>query len=153
MWEIRSAIEMEKTLELAWTWHTVYATLHTSNAISTIDRILNFFPIEKQKLIIEKIASSLKGIFVQALVERKWGWKVLIKENLIQTDDVMNAIRNYDMKLLQELIVNGEKYWMITMDKSIEKLYKNDIIDDKTAVSYALQKWYMKRLTNYDEFK
>lgn len=151
-WEIRDAEVMEKALELAATWHVVFATFHANDVLSTIQRIMDFFPVEKQKAVLQQLSEFVLWIFVQKLVSRKGGWKVLIKEIMVQTENIKNAIMTNNMKTLVWYIEAGWKYWMRTNDQSIEMLFEDWLIDQKTAVDFAKDKPAIRRLTKYDEY-
>lgn len=151
LWEIRTWEVMEKGIELASTWHIVFATFHSNDVPSTISRIVWFFPWkEKEKA--QELSEFILWIFVQKLVSRKWGWKILIKEICIQTENIISAIKSLDMQRLNGFIETWWKYWMITNDKSIIRLYEEWLISEKTAVNFAKDKIMAKKLTKYDDY-
>ena len=151
-WEIRDWEVMEKALELAATGHVVFATFHANDVLSTIQRITDFFPVEKQLSVLQQLWEFILWIFVQKLVSREGGWKVLIKEIMVQTENIKNSIMRNDMKTLVWYIEAGWKYWMYTNDQSIEMLWDEGLISQKTAVDFAKDKPTIKRLTGYDEY-
>lgn len=151
-WEIRDVEVMELALEAASTWHVVFATLHANDVIQTVQRIVQMFPIEKQNNILQQLSEMLLWVFVQKLVPRKWGWKVLIKEIMIKNSSVARAIYDNDMKMLLNAIEQGWDLWMITNDEAILKLFREDKITDKTAYEYAKNKTYVWSNTWYDKY-
>ena len=151
LWEIRDWEVMEKGIELASTWHVVFATFHSNDVASTLTRILQFFPW-KEKDKAQELSEFILWIFVQKLVSRKGGWKILIKEIMIKTEQLSRAIKEVQIWLLNKLIEAGWKYWMISNDQSIRRLYDEWLISAKTAVNFAKDKPFAKKLTNYDEY-
>lgn len=152
LWEIRDAEIMENAIELANTWHVVFCTFHANNVMSTISRILDFFP-DKVKSIREQLGEVILWIFVQKLVSRKGGWKILIKEILVKTEEVKEAIINGELRLLENYMSKGSKEWMVTNDNCIIKLVNDWLIEKSTAVSFAKDKNQMINTIDYNPKK
>lgn len=152
-WEIRDAEVMELAMEAAATWHVVFWTFHANDVVQTIQRILDFFPVEKKNTILQQLSEILLWVFVQKLVSRKWGWKVLIKEIMVNKWNIGRSIWENDMKSLHIAMENWWNFWMLTNDKSIEILFNDELISDETAYIYAKDKPYIQKITNYDIYK
>ena len=83
--EMRDLETIEIAIETAETGHLVFGTLHTTTAASTVDRLIDQFPADRQQQIRTMLASSLKGVVAQNLIKKKGGGRVAALEVLIIT--------------------------------------------------------------------
>src|SRR6185369_4021256 len=91
--EMRDLETIAIAIETAETGHLVFGTLHTNTAPSTVDRLIDQFPTDRQSQIRVMLAESLKGVVAQTLLKRKGGGRVAALEILIVTHAVSNLIR------------------------------------------------------------
>src|SRR5207245_5057076 len=91
--EMRDLETVAIAIETAETGHLVFGTLHTSSAPSTVDRIIDQFPADRQSQIRVMLAESLKGVVSQMLCKKIGGGRVPVLEVLIVTPSVSNLIR------------------------------------------------------------
>jgi twitching motility protein PilT len=133
--EIRDEETMEIALKAAETGHVVMATLHTSDAVRTVNRMLALMRGDPQENRV-RIASCLQGIIAQRLLPRSDGaGVVLAAEVLVASQSVKESIRRPDNNpSLKSLMEKGtHPYGMCTFQMSVERLLHEGIIDDTTA--------------------
>lgn len=136
--EMRDAETVWAAIAAAETGHLVFATLHTTNASETINRVIDFFPPHQHRQIRMSVAASLRGILSQRLLERADNkGRVVACEVLIGTGRVFDRISNDAVHELEEVIADGEYYGMQTFDQHLFNLYKNGLIDLRSAFSAA----------------
>ncbi|MEO7428359.1 MAG: PilT/PilU family type 4a pilus ATPase [Acidimicrobiales bacterium] len=125
-------------LGAAETGHLVLATLRTVDAVRTIQRIVEVFPIDQQQQARVQLANTLRGIVVQQLVPAIDGGRALVTEVLLPTLQVVDCIRSGDSANLSKAILGGATSGMGTMDQSLAELVKEGIVDLEVAVDRAL---------------
>lgn len=125
--ELRDNKTMEVALAAAETGHLVLSTLHTLGAASSVDRIIDAFA--DKDLIRKQLSVGLLGILSQRLLPRKDGkGRIAAFELMIATEAVKNIIREGNTHQLQSYIETGRKLGMLTMEKSLEQLHKQELI-------------------------
>jgi len=129
--EMRDLETISLALTAAETGHLVFGTLHTSGAASTISRILDAFPAEQQDQIRIQFASAIQLVVTQRLHKLKGGKKgrVASFEVMVGVTAIRNLIRENKISQVANVLQTGAKDGMITMEKSIENLVRNGIID------------------------
>ena len=135
--EMRDADTIATVLEVADSGHKVFSTLHTSSATDAIDRILGETPAVEQDRIRERLADVLTCVISQKLVPSLDGKLVLANEVLVATPAVKSAIRNNHTDEIYQLIYQGSRLGMITMEQNLLNLYKNKVISYREAYSQA----------------
>jgi twitching motility protein PilT len=139
--EMRDAETVAAALSAAETGHMVFSTLHTTNAAETINRIVDFFPPFQQHQIRLTIATCLKGVISQRLLERTGGsGRVPAIEVLVMTGRIADRIidpTGGQGETIEELIAEGEWYGMQTFDQSLFSLYKNGLVSLPDAMAGA----------------
>ena len=139
--EMRDLETISLAITASETGHLVLATLHTSNAARTLDRILDAFPVEQQGQIRTMVSESLRGIVSQQLVPRADGnGRVIALEVMVNTPAVGNLIREAKTFMLPGIIQTGKKLGMKLMDDSLLELAENGIITGREAYDRAEQK-------------
>jgi twitching motility protein PilT len=124
--EMRDLETISVALTAAETGHLVFATLHTSDAAQTIDRIIDVFPPFQQQQIRVQLASALQGVVCQTLAKTADGkGRVAAVEVLVATPAVRNLIREGKTHQIYSAMQAGAKYGMQTMDQSLAGLAKN----------------------------
>jgi twitching motility protein PilT len=138
--EMRDLETVAIAIETAETGHLVFGTLHTSSAPSTVDRIIDQFPADRQSQVRQMLASSLKGVISQTLCKKIGGGRVPVLEVLIATPSVSNLIREAKIFQIPSIMQTGKKYGMFLMNESFTDLVKKKIVDPQEAYAKALDK-------------
>jgi twitching motility protein PilT len=143
--EMRDLETIETALIAAETGHVVLATLHTPDAVQTVQRIYSVFPAEQQNSIITQLANSLQAIVAQKLLPRADGHgRALVCEICIATGAVRNHIREKNPHLLYSEMQTGRKHHMQTMDHALLDLYQRGEITYDAAVSNAREAQFIQ---------
>lgn len=133
--ELRDLDTIRIALTAAETGHLVLATLHTSDAPQTIDRIVDVFPADQQAQITTQLSSALEGIVCQRLIPRADGHgRVLASEVLCPTHAVRNCIREKKLEQLVGLMEIGYREGSRTIDQSIGALFDAHLISREDAI-------------------
>jgi twitching motility protein PilT len=138
--EMRDLETTEIALETAETGHLVFATLHTNTATSTIDRIIDKFPGDRQNQIRTLLANTLTGVIAQTLCKRKNNGRVAAAEILIATSGVRANIRDQKTHQLPTAIQTGHSVGMRSFTDSLFQLVQDDIITPREAYLKAVDK-------------
>ncbi|PCJ60282.1 MAG: hypothetical protein COA79_08910 [Planctomycetota bacterium] len=136
--ELRDLDTISASITAAETGHLVLASLHTTSAIRTVDRIIDSFPAKQQAQIRVMIAESIRGIVCQQLLPRADGkGTVLALEILLNNISVRKLIIDAKTFQLDNIMQISIKEGMVRMDDSIQKLLDQKLITVETAVEYA----------------
>ena len=137
--EMRDVETVSAAIHAAETGHLVLSTLHTSDAVETITRIIDFFPPHQQQQIRVSLASTLKGVIGQRLVPMSGAsGRVPAVEIMIANGRVQQCIVDPDRHSdIAEIISRGEYYGMTTFDQSLARLCAERIVDVPTALAHA----------------
>ncbi len=138
--EMRDMETISLAITAAETGHLVFATLHTSGAAQTIDRIVNVFPGERQNQIRSELAESLRAVIWQKLFKRKEGGRVAGYEILFINNAAASLIRENKIHQILSVIETGAKEGMQTMQKSVMALLANDLIEKEEADEHLPKK-------------
>jgi twitching motility protein PilT len=124
--EMRDLETIEAALRVSETGHLSFATLHTNNAVQTINRIIDVFPPHQQEQIRVQLSFVLEGILAQQLIPRKDGrGRVLAVEVLIPNQAIRNLIREDKVHQIYAMMQTGQsKFGMQTMNQSLLELYQ-----------------------------
>ncbi len=136
--ELPDVESIRLALGAAETGHLVLATLRTVDAVQTIERIVDVFPVDQQQQTRVQLANTLRGIIVQQLVPAVDGGRALAAEVLLPTPQVVDCIRTGDSANLSKAILGGATSGMGTMDQSLADLVKDGIVDIEVAAERAL---------------
>src|SRR5512143_2234494 len=136
--EMRDLETLAAGLTLAETGHLVLSTLHTQDAASTVDRIIDVFPPYQQEQIRVMLAASLKGVVSQVLLPRadRQG-RIAAREVMVVTPAIGALIREGKTHQIYSAIQTGASHGMCTMETSLGELYNNGLISEDDAVSKA----------------
>lgn len=144
--EMRDLETIQLTLTSAETGHLTFATLHTQDAATTVDRIIDVFPSHQQEQIRIQLASSLRAVISQILLPRKDAkGLVAAREVMIMTSGISNIIREGKTHLIYGAIETGGKLGMSSMDKALALLVRNNLVDVNEAMARASDKENFKR--------
>ncbi|HUZ11129.1 MAG TPA: PilT/PilU family type 4a pilus ATPase [Acidimicrobiales bacterium] len=133
--ELRDLVTISTALTAAETGHLVFATLHTLDAPSTIDRIIDVFPPTQQEQIRIQLAASLQGVVTQQLVPTEDGQgRAVAAEVLVGTPAIQNLIRGAKTHQIYSLMQTGGQHGMQTMDQSLALLVRRGIVTEGVAL-------------------
>jgi twitching motility protein PilU len=135
--EVRDPEVMEQTITAAETGHLCFATIHTNNASQAIERMINFFPEDRQQQMRIALSLNLRAIIAQRLVRSINGSMVVALEILLNEALIKELILKGDTVKIKEVMGNNNPAGMVTFDQSIFKLYTEGLITELTAVAEA----------------
>jgi len=138
--EMRDLETVAIAIETAETGHLVFGTLHTSTAPSTVDRIIDQFPADRQSQIRVMLSESLKGVISQTLLKRKGGGRIAAHEILIGVPAISNLIREGKTFQIPSIMQTARKHGMILLNDSILDLVKRDLVTPEEAYIKAIDK-------------
>ena len=129
---------MAIAIETAETGHLVFATLHTSTAASTVDRVIDQFPPDQQEQIRAQLSVSLIAVVSQVLLPRKDGkGRVAAFEVMLMTPAIGNLVRKNETNKIQSTIQTSRKLGMNTLDDHLYELVQKGAITKETALDAA----------------
>ncbi|MDZ8120282.1 type IV pilus twitching motility protein PilT [Pontiella agarivorans] len=143
--ELRDLETMEIAIETAETGHLVFGTLHTNTAATTVDRIIDKFPADRQNQIRTMLADSLKGVIAQTLCKRIGGGRIASCEILVATPAVAANIREGKTHQIPSLMQTGKNVGMCTFADDLLSLVKRGIITPEEAYSNAIDKAFLQK--------
>ncbi len=128
--ELRDLESIEAALTIAETGHLCFATLHTSSAVQTINRLIDVFPTHQQPQIRAQISFTLEGVISQTLLPKASGvGRVMACEVLIPNVAVRNLIREDKLhQIYSQMQIGQGKHGMLTLNQSLASLYLRRII-------------------------
>jgi twitching motility protein PilT len=136
--EMRDLETMEAAITAAETGHLVFATLHTTGAARTVDRIVDAFPTNQQAQIRTQLASSIEAVISQLLlIRRDRPGRVAAFEIMIATDSIRSLIRDNKTFRITSDIQTGAKFGMVTLDTHLYMLFESGIISYEEAMTSA----------------
>src|SRR6185503_7802935 len=138
--EMRDLETVAIAIETAETGHLVFGTLHTSSAPSTVDRIIDQFPADRQGQIRVMLSESLKGVVSQVLCKKIGGGRVPVLEVLIVTPSVSNLIREAKVFQIPSIMQTGKKFGMCQMTDAVLDLVKRKLVEPHEAYARAFDK-------------
>src|SRR5262245_13690970 len=132
--EMRDLETIHAAIEAAETGHVVFATLHTSGAASTINRIIDVFPKEQQDQVRTQLSTALIGVLSQGILPRKPEGLVAAFEMMVVTPAIQNLIRENKVYRIDSSIQTGRKYGMFLLDESLFRLWKDGVVEKEEAL-------------------
>jgi twitching motility protein PilT len=136
--EMRDPETMRIAVNAAETGHLVFSTLHTTDMASTISRISDSFPLERQNTIRQELAMALAGVLTQILLPSKRGGRVPAAELLIAGYGARQHIRRNALQHLHQEITITKAKGSFTLEESLAQLVKQGSIDREDALMYAM---------------
>jgi twitching motility protein PilT len=134
--EMRDLETIGTALTAAETGHLVFATLHTQDAASTVDRLIDVFPATQQGQIRAQIAGTLQGVVTQTLLPTADGQgRVPAVEILFPDDAVRNLIRQAKIEQIYSVMQTGTARGMMTLEQSLADLVLRGVVTEEIAVS------------------
>jgi twitching motility protein PilT len=138
--ELRDLETVSMAIETAETGHLVFGTVHTSTAVSTIDRVIDQFPPDRQPQIRVMLSESLKGVISQVLCKKIGGGRVAAREILLSTPSVSNLIREGKTFQLPSVLQTSRKMGMVTMNDALIELVDSKLVEPQEAYLKATDK-------------
>jgi len=136
--EMRDLETMEAAITAAETGHLVFATLHTTGAARTVDRIVDAFPTDQQEQIRTQLASSIVAVISQLLLVRAdQKGRIACFEIMITTPSIQALIRDNKTFRITSDIQTGAKYGMVTLDSNLMNLYERGLISYGDLITKA----------------
>jgi twitching motility protein PilT len=136
--EMRDLETISAVMTLAETGHLVFSTLHTTDSVQTIDRIIDVFPSDQQGQIRNQASNMIKAVISQILVPHANGeGRIAAREIMISNDAIRNCIAQGQTVQIYSMIQIGAADGMILMDKSLEELVKSGNITKENALAKA----------------
>ena len=138
--EMRDLETVAIAIETAETGHLVFGTLHTSTAPSTIERLVDQFPGDRQGQIRMMLADSLKAVVAQTLLKKIGGGRVAAYEVLIGTAAVSNLIREGKTFQIASAMQTGKKLGMTVLNDVLFELVEQRLVEPREAYLKAVEK-------------
>jgi len=143
--EMRDLATTEVALETAETGHLVLATLHTNTATSTVERIIDQFPGNRQNQIRSLLSNTLLGVMAQTLCKKKEGGRTLAPEIMVCTPGIRSNIRDGKTHVISSSIQTGRSLGMITLEESLFQLVADGIITPKEGYLQSIDKGFFEQ--------
>lgn len=150
--ELRDPETIMTALEITDSGHKTFGTLHTSSAMESIERILGEVPVKEQNRVRSRLADVLTCVISQKLVPSLDGKRALAKEVLIVTSSVKAAIRNNNIGEIYQMLMEGSKKGMNTLEQDLKRLYVSGKISKEVAINNANNKKRVKQLISETEY-
>jgi twitching motility protein PilT len=136
--EMRDLETIQLALTAAETGHLVFATLHTSSAPKTVDRIIDAFPPNQQAQVRAQLSETLEAVLTQTLLKKKAGGRVAAVEIMMGTTAVRNLIREAKLHQIPGVMQASQKDGMQTMDMALLELANRGIVTKAEAQSRSM---------------
>ena len=144
--ELRDLETISIALETAETGHLVFGTLHTNTAPSTVDRIIDQFPADRQAQIRTMLSESLKGVIAQTLCKKAGGGRAAAHEVLLVNAAVSNLIREGKTFQIPSVMQTARGQGMVTLNDALFELVKHKVVAPKDALAKAVAKAELKAM-------
>jgi len=138
--EMRDLETVAIAIETAETGHLVFGTLHTTTAASTVDRIIDQFPADRQMQIRMMLSESLRGVISQTLLKKIGGGRVAALEVLIINNAISNLIREGKTFQIPSAMQTGRGLGNVTLNDALIELVTKKIVTPEEAYSKAVEK-------------
>jgi twitching motility protein PilT len=136
--EMRDHETVAAALAAAETGHLVLSTLHTTDAVETVNRVVDFFPATHQHQVRVSLASVLRGVICQRLVQRVGGGRIPVVEILVNNGRIADRIRDaHTTAEIPEIVADSGFYGMQTFDQSLLALVRQGLVAVQEAMSIA----------------
>lgn len=138
--EMRDLETIETAITMAETGHLVFATLHTSTAPGTIDRIVDSFPAERQNQIRAMLADSLRASISQRLCKKRGGGRVAAFEVMLVNRAVSSLIREAKVHQIPSAMQTSKVQGMLLLNDSLMKLVKDGVVEPNEAYTKSVDR-------------
>lgn len=133
--EIRDRDAMEHAINFAETGHLCLATLHANNSYQAIERVLSFFPEEKQKQVLMNLALNLRGILSQRLLPNKYGKRSIAVEVMLNEGVIRQYIEEGKIKEIRGAMEKNHDLGMQSFDQALMTLFLRGEINESQALA------------------
>jgi len=144
--ELRDLETIAIAVETAETGHLVFGTLHTTTAPSTVDRVIDQFPADRQEQIRQMLSESLAGVIAQTLCRKVGGGRVAAYEILLANSAVRNLVREKKTFQLFSLMQTGRAQGMQTLSMALDELVRAKKVEPLEAYTKAVNKQEFKQI-------
>jgi len=151
--EMRDLETISIAIETAETGHLVFGTLHTTTAASTVDRIIDQFPADRQQQIRVMLSESLRGVIAQTLLPKKGGGRVAALEVLIVTPAISNLIREGKVFQIPSAMQTGKNLGMVMLNDALFEHVQNGTVEPIDAYIKAVDKVGFESMLTRGGFK
>ncbi|MDO8907029.1 MAG: type IV pilus twitching motility protein PilT [Pseudohongiella sp.] len=131
--ELRDLETIRLALTAAETGHLVFATLHTTSAAKTIDRMVDVFPAAEKAMVRSMLSESLQAVISQALLKKVGGGRVAAHEIMLGTPAIRNLIREDKVAQMYSAIQTGANVGMKTLDQHLKELVQAGTVNKESA--------------------
>jgi twitching motility protein PilT len=138
--EMRDLETVSIAIETAETGHLVFGTLHTTTAASTIDRIIDQFPVDRQGQVRVMLSESLRGVVSQVLCRKVGGGRVAAREVLLSIPAVSNLIREGKTFQIPSIMQTNRRTGMVTLNDALLELVDANQIEPREAYLKSVEK-------------
>src|SRR4051812_14049064 len=138
--EMRDLETVAIAIETAETGHLVFGTLHTTTAASTVDRIIDQFPADRQAQIRVMLSESLKGVIAQNLCKKMGGGRIAALEVLIVTQAISNLIREGKTFQIASMMQVGKAVGMVSLNDALMDMVTKKLVAPDEAYAKAVDK-------------
>ena len=138
--EMRDLETVAIAIETAETGHLVFGTLHTTTAASTVDRIIDQFPADRQSQIRVMLSESLRGVVAQILCKKIGGGRVAVREILLGIPAIANLIREGKTFQIPSIMQTNKKIGMITLNDALMDVVEKKLVEPQEAYVKAADK-------------
>jgi twitching motility protein PilT len=138
--ELRDLETIAIAIETAETGHLVFGTLHTTTAASTVDRVIDQFPADRQAQIRVMLSESLRGVIAQTLCRKVGGGRVAALEVLLTNGAISNLIREGKTFQIPSMMQVGRAQGMVSLNDALADLVKKGLVAPEEALLRAVDK-------------
>jgi len=138
--EMRDLETIRLAMTAAETGHLVFATLHTSSAAKTIDRVIDVFPAAEKDMVRAMLSESLQAVISQTLLKKPTGGRVAAHEIMVGTPAIRNLIRENKVAQMYSAIQTGQQFGMQTLDQCLQRLVQQGAVSLEEARRRATNK-------------
>ena len=144
--EMRDPETMQIAVTAGETGHLVFSSLHTPDVSTTVARVADSFPLERQNTIRQELAMALAAVLTQTLMPRVGGGLIPAAELLMVGYGARQHVRKNALQHLHQEITITRKHGSFTLEESLTELVKRDLIDRKDALTRAVHPEELERL-------
>jgi twitching motility protein PilT len=144
--EMRDPETMQIAVAAGETGHLVFSSVHTTDVATTVARVADSFPLERQHTIRQELAMALAGVLTQTLMPKTGGGLIPAAELLLVSYGARQHIRKNALQHLHQEITITRKHGSFTLEESLAELVKRDLIDRKDALTRAVHPEELERL-------
>ncbi len=148
--EMRDLETISLAISAAETGHLCFATLHTTDAAQTVDRIIDVFPPHQQQQVRVQLSTVLKGVVCQTLLPvRDGNRRVAAREVMVMTSAIGNLVREGKTHMIYSAIETGTKFGMVALDRSLSDLVNNGMVSFEDALAKCSDAEKFRQLTGH----